>query len=99
MSRRRPVVIPPGELAQTDQDLALLADLTGRARRHAPHCPIPATCPGPAAAALLEETDGATRDRVLLLAVAELAARGHGAPTEPELVDPRPGHPRGRRAA
>jgi hypothetical protein len=64
MSRRRPVVIPPGELAQTDQDLALLADLTGRARRHAPHCPIPVTCPGPATAALLEETDCPTRDRV-----------------------------------
>lgn len=95
MRRVRP--LPPGLLAQQDHDQALLADLVGRARRHHKYCARPATCPGDAVEALLEEVHPDAPYRVLLLAVAELAAAGRDEPVE-TFVDPRPGHPRGRRA-
>lgn len=108
MSRRRVPAIPPGELAQADQDLALLADLARAAARHihTSHCRRQAACPGSAVEALLEKAEDrspGTRDRLLLVAVAELAER----PREDAAYDltdagraavddPRPGHPRGK---
>jgi hypothetical protein len=71
----------PGLVARTDQDAALLADLVDTARRHhdRAHCPRPRTCPGEGVDALLEKAgqlDPSAPWRVLLLAIAELAARG-----------------------
>ncbi len=97
MSRRGARPLEPGLLAQLDHDQALLADLVARARRHSRYCARPNTCPGDAAEALLEEVHPEAPYRVLLLAVAELAVSGWGTPVE-EFVDPRPSHPRGRRA-
>lgn len=94
MRRARP--LPPHLVAQTDQDTALLADLVACARRHHRYCARPASCAGDAAEALLDQANPEALWRVLQMAVAELARHGYGEPIDVHLVDPRPGHPRGK---
>ncbi len=72
------IQLPPGVLARTDQDHARLQDLARVARRHAKYCPRPHMCPGAGVEAFIEDTPCGERDRLLLLAIAELAARGYG---------------------
>lgn len=104
MPSRRPSLPPapaPADVARTDQDIALLADLARTAARHHAQagCPTPSTCPGEAVEALLElHADPATAYRLLLLAVAELGALRWGSRdwSEFDVVDPRPGRPRER---
>lgn len=69
--------MPPGELAQVDQDQARLRDLAAAARRHHRYCPHPHACPGAAAEAVVEDLDCAVVQRLLLLAIAERATRDY----------------------
>lgn len=75
----RPTV-SPAVLAELDVRRAELAHLVATAREHvdAEACDYAGTCPGAAVTAVLEEMDADELTDLLGLAVAELAAAGHG---------------------
>ncbi|MEU7620515.1 hypothetical protein AB0B27_31110 [Micromonospora rifamycinica] len=75
-------------LAQLDQDRSLLVDLVAAAVEHvdATACPHAGLCPGEQVADVLDDTDPDTRDRLLRLAVAELARFGYAAPPRYRLT-------------
>jgi hypothetical protein len=74
--------LPPHIAAGVDQDLAELRSLATLARQHvdAYGCDFPGVCSGPWVPALIVAKGHAERDRLLNLAVAELAALDYGAP-------------------
>lgn len=74
--------MPPHVTAVVDQDRAELRSLVELARQHVERmaCAYPGTCTGPWVVQLVCEMPGDKRDRLLWLAVAELAAAAWGLP-------------------
>ncbi|MEU5950347.1 hypothetical protein ABZ793_33055 [Micromonospora sp. NPDC047465] len=79
---------PPALLALLDQDRAVLVDLVAAAAEHtdAEACPHPGLCPGDQVTDALEVTDPDDRDRLLRLAIAELARLGYTRPPRYRLT-------------
>lgn len=98
--------VPPHMQAYVDQHAARLRDLVEQARQHrAFGCDVPLPCPGEDVVRELAGLDCHQRFALLLMAVAELAALGYGAPVDGlevtdagraalDVDDTRPGHPR-----